>query len=217
MDFASTTTPAPMSSAAPTFATCLMKGKALHEFKQLPPDQWEVPFLVGVSARSAKTLPSTAQVLVGTGRIGYRETFLLTIRVQVNDHQFYWLADPYAEETWAALRAWRKCGWVGVVLTFDPGIATIVKLEAPDIGLIVEHDFRGSPPASVHDVLQAIHALLVSGALVTGATSDIQEFPVLKRVEVFVLVSERMKDFLRTEGTLLSAPAAVVPTGTAVH
>lgn len=157
-----------------------------------------------------EVLGSCREARIGTGSIGFGGADILTVRLQVDNRQVYWLADPADGQVWGMLDKWRHTGVAIVGLDVPPAGIALLKVPAGDIGADARTFFEAGKVPSVREVMEAIGAHVSTGALVRNATSDIPAHEELASVEVLVLVSARMERFMRDEGTAsaISLPAS---------
>lgn len=155
--------------------------------------------------RTTKITPEVlgrcGEARIGTGSIGFGDADILTVRLQVDNRQVYWLADPADDQVWTMLDNWRSTGVAIIGLDIPPAGIALLKVPAGDIGVDARSFFDGGRVPSVRDVMEAMGAHVSTGALVRNATSDISAHEELASVEVLVLVSARMEQFMRDEGT----------------
>lgn len=157
--------------------------------------------LRGTTTRIApEVLGRSAEARIGTGSIGYGNADILTLRLQVDDRQLCWLADPADSDVWAMLDNWRKAGVALVGLDVPPAGIAMLKIPAGSIGADARTFFDAGSVPSVSEVMEAMGAHISTGSLVENATSDIPAHKSLASLEVMVLMSSRMEQFIRDDG-----------------
>ncbi|REG51066.1 hypothetical protein B0G80_7550 [Paraburkholderia sp. BL6669N2] len=147
---------------------------------------------------------------VPTGVIRYRTTFgclpvnnlsLLTIQVQINGVQIYWLADLADPEVWATYDVWKEAGRLPILLDFDEDNerdCTFCVPEIPRQHLAFEQlrTHKGIPTAD--SVWKTMATLSVSGFLPRVAVSMLPDVR-LERVLVNVLATKRVEPFVKSD------------------
>ncbi|QSN63820.1 hypothetical protein JYK05_14675 (plasmid) [Caballeronia sp. M1242] len=145
---------------------------------------------------------------IPAGVIRYRMNFgaaigvgspLMTMRLQINGAQIYWLADPTDPEVCAAFARWKRAGRVPISLNFDKGNERECTFCVPEIskrlsGMEDLREYAGQPLTEY--VWKSMVTLSASGKLQRQATSDLPNVP-LERVLVNLLVAERLAPFVR--------------------
>nr|WP_315593681.1 hypothetical protein [uncultured Cupriavidus sp.] len=134
---------------------------------------------------------------VGFGSIDLEDgSKLQSIRFQMGDLQFYWLADMVDPVMWAAIDAWRTVGRFPFMFYMENGKtwdATLGVVNAPHGPLRNEVFRRGANVVPSASTTGQLLSLVASGKLQTEATSDISGVP-LRHVFVNALVTEWAKD-----------------------
>lgn len=130
---------------------------------------------------------------VGFGCIDLEDgSKLQTIRFQMGDLQFYWLADMVDPVMWAAIDAWRTVGRFPFMFYMENGKswdATLGVVNAPHGPLrneVFRRDVNVAPSASTTGQLLS---LVASGKLQGEATSDIPGVP-LRHLFLNALITE---------------------------
>jgi len=201
-------------TAVPTLSGSILKGKHFVRSGGLSQAFKNTLVLQGPTQLTADALAKCKAASIGTGSVGYGEVNVLTIRLQIDGHQLYWLADPEDEDVWRMLRSWRNVGAAVIALNvLGVGLAAL-KVPAAGIGQVAQANINNADAASAAQVMEAIGAQITSGSLVANARSDIPEFPSLSRVEVLVLMSRRMERFILERGNSsggfhMKVPAAI--------
>lgn len=145
----------------------------------------DLPVLAG-PFELPKRMPAESDVHVGWGSLRGNEADTLTFRLQLGPRLLYWLAsaaDPYV---WQALRRWDEAGFM-CLLAGDPtegGVAALVRREfrlAPDY---LRLDATGQASSTWSEQFaRDCSNLLLGGALGRIASSDLPQWPKLKRVQ----------------------------------
>ncbi|EIM93131.1 hypothetical protein WQE_51105 [Paraburkholderia hospita] len=141
-----------------------------------------------------------ASACFGFGKMNVDDFDILTIRLQHDGTQIYWLADMTDPELWRAIDMWLKHKFVPHAFEVDNGLgrdATIAfgKAEISNEAPII-NKFRGR--TSTHSLAEGwdkMMELAGSGLVQLQATTDIPGVP-LTRVFVNLLVTKRYKRFL---------------------
>lgn len=145
---------------------------------------------------------------IPAGVIRYRMNFgaaigvgspLMTMRLQINGAQIYWLADPTDPEVCAAFARWKRAGRVPISLDFDAGNERECTFCVPEIskslsGLEDLREYAGQPLTEY--VWKSMVTLSASGKLQRQATTDISDIR-LERVLVNLLVTKRLAPFVK--------------------
>ncbi|WP_066739189.1 hypothetical protein [Cupriavidus sp. D384] len=141
--------------------------------------------------------PSYENTNLGFGCIDLEDgSKLQTIRFQMEDLQFYWVADIVDPVMWAAIDVWRIVGrfpFLFYMQNGDTWDATFSVVNAPFGSLRNEAFRRGANVAPSAATATELLSLVASGSLQAGATSDIPGVP-LRHVFVNALVTEWAKD-----------------------
>ncbi|SIT46203.1 conserved hypothetical protein [Paraburkholderia ribeironis] len=131
----------------------------------------------------------------GFGSVPMLGDKVMTIRLQLDGLQVYWLADMSDGEVWAAIDAWRKAGKVPFCFGFasrtkqDCMLGTVdISAEAPKIS-----KFRDRvTPEIPEGIWDQMADLATSGVMQLQATSDIPGVA-LEHVLVNVLATKRLR------------------------
>jgi hypothetical protein len=132
----------------------------------------------------------------GFGTIRLSAGLVQSIRVQVNDVQFYWLADMTDPEVWAAIDMWRQAKHAPIQFDVrgepgEGGHLLFMKMGVPQ-GAYRNEQFRNAPMPPAERIWKEMVSLADSGMLQSQAETDIEGIP-LRRVFVNVLYTERFK------------------------
>lgn len=134
---------------------------------------------------------------VGFGSIDLEDgSKLQTIRFQMGDLQFYWLADMVDPVMWAAIDAWRTVGRFPFMFYMENGKtwdATLGVVNAPHEPLRNEVFRRGANVAPSVSTAGELLSLVASGSLQAGAASDIPGVP-LRHLFLNALVTEWIQE-----------------------
>ncbi|WP_051320745.1 hypothetical protein [Cupriavidus sp. amp6] len=171
------------------------------QFKQARGLPGNLPMLTCPIAKEQKHLLGSQyrQSNLGFGCIELGDgSKLQTIRFQMGDLQFYWVADMVDPEVWSALDMWRSVGRIPLLFRIENGDSWDVSLgvaEAPT-GVLRNEAYRsGGNSASTASTVDALFQLVSSGVLQAQATTDIPGVP-LRHVFVNVLVTKRVSPFV---------------------
>ncbi|MBR8175780.1 hypothetical protein [Burkholderia ambifaria] len=132
----------------------------------------------------------------GFGSVPMTGDKVMTIRLQLDGLQVYWLADMSDREVWVAIDAWRKAGKVPFCFGFasettqDCMLGTVdIAAQAPRIS-----NFRGRvTPEFPEGIWEQLADLAASGVMQLQATSDIPGVA-LEHVLVNVLATKRLRE-----------------------
>jgi hypothetical protein len=134
----------------------------------------------------------------GFGHMEIEDGLLMTMRLQLQGVQFYWLAEMTDPELWAAIDRWRSVGRVPFGLQIERGNKWDMKLGALNIspGRLTSEKYRAAPPRLVaaHDLHSM--ARLVTGFIQRHATTDIPGIP-LEHVFASVLLTKQFEAVAR--------------------
>jgi len=152
-----------------------------------PVEQSDQRILMGLRMR---------QHCFGFGSVPMTGDKVMTIRLQLDGLQVYWLADMSDPEVWAAIDAWRKAGKIPFCFGFasrtkqDCMLGTIdIAAEAPKIS-----KFRDRvTPEIPEGIWDQMADLATSGLMQIQATSDIPGVA-LEHVLVNVLATKRLRE-----------------------
>ncbi|WP_231942645.1 hypothetical protein [Cupriavidus taiwanensis] len=123
---------------------------------------------------------------------------LQTIRFQMGDLQFYWVADMADPEVWAAIDMWRAVGRMPLLFRIESGDSWDMSFFVIDAltGKFRNEAYRsGGNSASTASTMDALFQLVSSGVLQAQATTDISGMS-LRHVFVNVLVTKRVSPFV---------------------
>lgn len=160
---------------------------------------------------------------IGTGTLPCGDFQFVTIRLQTDSRQYYWLADPHDVRLWSMFDAWAKQRQAVFALAAGPGAQQIVAL--PNDGAGIGTRLR-SHMAGVRDVPHAEYAeeavrVVLSGVLQMGASSDCPEVRFITRADACLLSSPKLEAGMReleAKGTIDSILSSfrkpVAPLGT---
>ncbi|HIH2750527.1 hypothetical protein L3V59_39350 [Burkholderia aenigmatica] len=136
---------------------------------------------------------------MGFGTIPAFGSPLMTMRLQLNGTQIYWLADLTDPEVWAAYDKWKRAGRVPISLDFDEGSQQECIFCVPEIS----RQRSDLEPLRVHAgkpltdyVWKTMVTLAASGLLQRQAASDLSDVR-LERVLVNLLVTKRLEPFVK--------------------
>ncbi|ABO57317.1 hypothetical protein QZM46_32225 [Burkholderia vietnamiensis] len=154
-----------------------------------------------IAAADAHFVPSVGGVSCGMG-FGNVSAFgspLITMRLQLNGTQIYWLADLTDPEVWAAYDRWKRVGRVPISLNFDASSKRECVFCVPEVsrkpsGLEELRIHAGKPLTDY--VWETMITLSTSGLLQCQATTDLPDVR-LECVLVNVLVTKRLEPFVR--------------------
>jgi hypothetical protein len=154
-----------------------------------------------------------ARVNFGFGTIRLQHGLLQSIRLQVNDVQFFWLADMTDPEVWAALEKWRRAKQALVQFNVrgqpgELGHSVFLKPGVPQ-GTYYNEQFRNAPAPSAPLIWDCMAALARSGILQQQAETDIEGIP-LRRVFVNLLLTERFMPCVDADD-MVEMPVRVKP------
>lgn len=151
-----------------------------------------VPLL---AMRIASRLPREAEPRFGFG-LGLMplddDAFAVTLRLQLDACQFYWLAHPEDPGLWRLLDDWNNAGRCAFMLVEGPAMATFA-LCYDTIDQELRARYRSSPTFDAGRFADAAFRLVVSGELALQAASDLADFPVLEHVDVAVLATDAVR------------------------
>ena len=160
---------------------------------------------------------------IGTGTLPCGDFQFITIRLQADRRQYYWLADPHDVRLWSMFDAWAKQRQG--VFALAAGLGTQQILALPNNGAGIGTRLR-SRVAGVRDVpygeyAEAAVRVLLSGILQVGASSDCPEVPFITRVDACLLSSPKLEAGMRElekngtiDSILASCRKPVAPLGT---
>lgn len=136
----------------------------------------------------------------GTGTTKCDGVTFVTIRVQLADRQYYWLADPHDTRVWKMFDAWNEQGECLLALSVegnaDYGVVGLPN-DDPRFGQVVKERVRGLREVPYSEFTTAALKLMLSGSLEATATTDMPSIPTLSRVDVCLLSSTKVETGIR--------------------
>ncbi|TAL98647.1 MAG: hypothetical protein EPN73_01600 [Paraburkholderia sp.] len=140
----------------------------------------------------------------GFGHMELSDRMLMTMRLQFEGTQLYWIAEMTDPELWAAIDMWRKYEHVPVGLKVDNGdswSAVFVNVDW-DIQTLRDEKYRAGPQrdATAQDWWEM--AGLVQGYVQMQATTDIDDIP-LQYVFASALLTEQYEKVANGEEPLV--------------
>ncbi|KER69926.1 hypothetical protein HR51_20990 [Burkholderia cepacia] len=187
-------------------AVALGRLEALHSLGRRPdmaagfPE--DMPFLTfPLTASEARCLPrDVRKANFGLGHMELADRMLMTMRLQLEGTQLYWIAEMTDPELWAAIDMWRKYGRVPFALKVKNGGGWSVVFGGMDFSNkpLTDEKYRAGPQrvASTYDWHEM--AGLVTGFIQTHATTDIPGVP-LEHVFASALLTEQYEEVAREE------------------
>ncbi|KXU96517.1 hypothetical protein CR51_22845 [Caballeronia megalochromosomata] len=187
-------------------AVALGRLKTLHSLSPRPdmaagfPD--DMPFLTfPLTESEGRCVPKDARrANFGLGHIELEDRVLMTMRLQFEGTQLYWIAEMTDPELWAAIDMWRKYKQVLFGLNIKEGSEWHTLYVGIDFRneRLKDEIFRAGPQrvASAHDWHEM--ASLVTGLIQRRATTDIPGVP-LKHAFASALLTEQYEDVAREE------------------
>ena len=161
-----------------------------------------MPFLTfPLKTHEARCIPSSVENFnFGLGHMQLSDRMLMTMRLQLEGTQFYWVAEMTDPELWAAIDMWRKYERLPIglkVLNADGWAAKFLEVCFHDRPLRDEI-YRAAPQrdATVHDWHEM--AGLVTGVVQQQATTDIDHVP-LQHVFACALLTKQYANFAEQE------------------
>lgn len=121
------------------------------------------------------------------------DAFAVTLRLQLDACQFFWLAHPEDPGLWRLLDDWNGRGRCAFMLFEGPAIAAFA-LSYDTIDQELRMRYRSNPTFDAGHFADAAFRLVVSGELALQATSDLADFPVLEHVDVAVLATDAVRE-----------------------
>lgn len=136
---------------------------------------------------------------MGFGNVSVLGSPLMTMRLQLNGTQIYWLADLTDPEVWAAYDRWKRAGRVPISLNFDASnkrecVFCVPEVSRKPSGLEKLRVHAGKPLTNY--VWETMMALSTSGLLQCQATTDLPDVR-LECVLVNLLVTKRLEPFVK--------------------
>ncbi|OYD73838.1 hypothetical protein [Paraburkholderia hospita] len=171
----------------------------------------DMPFLTfPLKAHEARCLPTSVQNFnFGLGHMQLSDRMLMTMRLQLESTQLYWIAEMTDPELWAAIDTWRKYERLPIGLKIDKGGAwDAMFLETPFFNeQLRDEKYRAAPQreATAHDWHEM--AGLVTGYVQMQATTDIDHIS-LKHVFASALLTKQYADVAEQE-TLVKKPVII--------
>ncbi|WP_232448212.1 hypothetical protein [Burkholderia ubonensis] len=162
----------------------------------------DMPFLTfPLKAREAACIPSSVgSFCFGLGRIQLSDRMLMTMRLQLEGTQFYWVAEMTDPELWAAIDMWRKYERLPIGLKVDNGDGWgAIFLETRFHNRTLRDEiYRAAPQrdATAHDWREM--AGLVTGFIQQQATTDIDHVP-LQHVFASALLTKQYANVAEEE------------------
>jgi hypothetical protein len=144
------------------------------------------------------------QSSLGFGRIQLERDVLMTIRLQLEDVQVYWVAEMTDPEIWAAIDIWKKVRRVPIAFKFEADDQWRVKLCTPEIppGRLSNEQYRSPDRAPTAHTWHGLASLVGSGQIQMGASSDIPGVA-LRHVFVNVLLTKRLEQFTKEQSLVI--------------
>lgn len=141
----------------------------------------DMPFLTfPLKQHEARCIPTVSErVSFGIGHMQVSDRMLMTMRLQINGTQLYWIAEMTAPELWSAIDMWRKYGRLPIGLKIDKGNGWGAMFLETDFytETLKDEKYRAAPrrEATAHDWHEM--AGLVTGYVQMQATTDIDDIP----------------------------------------
>jgi len=160
----------------------------------LPDDMPVLTFPLTV--REARCIPASVQDFTfGLGHMQIADRMLMTMRLQLNGTQFYWIAEMTDPALWAALDMWRKYEFALIGLKIYDGDSSRVTFASSRFynRTLTDEKYRSAPRRE--PTVDEFHEMagLVTGFVQMQATTDIPHIP-LQHVFASVLLTEQYKD-----------------------
>ncbi|MFM0498407.1 hypothetical protein PQQ88_26285 [Paraburkholderia caledonica] len=171
----------------------------------------DMPFLTfPLKAHQARCLPTSVQNFnFGLGHMQLSDRMLMTMRLQLESTQLYWIAEMTDPELWAAIDMWRKYERLPIGIMIDNGDGWgAMFLETRFFNeQLRDEKYRAAPQreATAHDWHEM--AGLVTGYIQMQATTDINHIP-LQHVFASALLTKQYEDVAEKE-TLVKKPVVV--------
>ncbi|MFP3588523.1 hypothetical protein SCB29_33550 [Paraburkholderia sp. SIMBA_055] len=171
----------------------------------------DMPFLTfPLKAHQARCLPTSVQNFnFGLGHMQLSDRMLMTMRLQLESTQLYWIAEMTDPELWAAIDMWRKYERLPIGIMIDNGDGWgAMFLETRFFNeQLRDEKYRAAPQreATAHDWHEM--AGLVTGYIQMQATTDINHIP-LQHVFASALLTKQYED-VAEKATLVKKPVVV--------
>lgn len=135
------------------------------------------------------------------------DAFAVTLRLQLDAHQFFWLGHPEDPGLWGLLDEWRAAGRSAFMLIEGQAIAAFA-LSYDTIDQELRMRYRSNPTFDAGHFADAAFRLVVSGGLAQQATSDLADFSELENVDVTVLATDAVR---KARPLVVAMPEAALP------
>ncbi|WP_261540135.1 hypothetical protein [Burkholderia multivorans] len=154
-----------------------------------------------IAVEDAHFVPSAGGVRysMGFGNVSAFGSPLMTMRLQLNGTQIYWLADATDPEVWAAYERWKRAGRVPISLNFDASNKRECVFCVPEVPRKPSslEELRGHAGKPLTDyVWETMMTLSTTGLLQYQATTDLPDVR-LECVLVNLLVTKRLEPFVK--------------------
>jgi len=158
-----------------------------------------------LKAYEARCLPTNPKSMrFGCGHLELSDRMLMTIRLQFEGTQLYWIAEMTDPELWAAIDMWRKYERVLVALKIENGNSWSVAFVNIDCAAKTLRDekYRAGPQREATEQDWREMAGLATGFVQGQATTDINGIP-LQYVFASVLLTKQYEKVATGEESLV--------------